>query len=108
MLARKAYPTVLRDGLFVKLAQKGVGGDMWATLRDMYTGLRSAVKVGSEMSSEYAVEQGLMEWAILSPFLYTIFIDGLAGGLDAEGLGCRIGGKADGAWGGALYYADDL
>ena len=66
---RKAYPTVFRDGLFVKLAQKGVGGDMWATLRDMYTGLRSAVKVGSEMSSEYAVEQGLMEGAILSPFL---------------------------------------
>ena len=63
---RKAYPTVFRDGLFVKLAQKGGGGDMWATLRDMYTGLRSAVKVGSEMSSEYAVEQGLMEGAIRS------------------------------------------
>ena len=28
--------------------------------------------------------------------------------LEAKGLGCRIGGKADGAWGGALYYADDL
>ena len=49
-----------------------------------------------------------MEGAILSPFLYTIFIDGLARQLEAKGLGCRIGGKADGAWGGALYYADDL
>jgi hypothetical protein len=26
---RKAYPTVFRDGLFAKLAQKGAGGDMW-------------------------------------------------------------------------------
>ena len=78
---------------------------MWATLRDMYTGLRSAVKVGSEVSSEYAVEQGLMEGAILSPFLYTVFIDGLTQRLEAQNLGCRF---TNGGWAGALYYADDL
>ena len=78
---------------------------MWATLRDMYTGLRSSVKVGSEVSSEYAVEQGLMEGAILSPFLYTVFIDGLTQRLEAQNLGCRF---THGGWAGALYYADDL
>ena len=30
------------------------------------------------MSSEYALEQGRMEGAILPPFLYTVLIDGLA------------------------------
>jgi hypothetical protein len=101
---RKAYPTVFRDGLFLKLAQAGVTGDIWQTLRHMYQGLTSKVAVGAETSEEYGVENGLMEGAILSPFLYTLFIDGLARKLEASGYGCRLGR----AWAGALYYADDL
>ena len=101
---RKAYPTVFRDGLFTKLAQKGIGGDMWGTLRNMYKGLTSKVTVGGEKSSSYEVNQGLMEGAILSPWMYTMFIDGFVRRLKAEGLGCEIGGE----WAGALYYADDL
>ena len=45
---RKAYPTVFRDGLFLKLAQAGVTGDIWQTLRHMYQGLTSKVAVGAE------------------------------------------------------------
>ena len=66
---RKAYPTVFRDGLFTKLAQKGVTGDIWSTMKDMYTGLSSSVKVAGTGSEKYPVETGLMEGAILSPLL---------------------------------------
>lgn len=101
---RKAYPTVFREGLFAKLAQCGVIGDIWSTMRNMYDGLSSAVSIEGTSSDTYAVENGLMEGAILSPFLYTIFVDGLARRLEAAKLGCKVGG----AWAGALYYADDL
>jgi len=101
---RKAYPTVFRDGLFAKLAQKGVTGDIWSTMRDMYTGLSSSVKVAGAASDKYPVETGLMEGAILSPLLYTVFIDDLARKFAESGLGCKVGR----AWTGALYYADDL
>ena len=101
---RKAYPTVFRDGLFTKLAQKGVTGDIWSTMKDMYTGLSSSVKVAGTGSEKYPVETGLMEGAILSPLLYTIFIDDLARKFADSGLGCKVGA----AWTGALYYADDL
>jgi len=101
---RKAYPTVFRDGLFTKLAQRGIGGDMWSTMKDMYTNLTSQVKVAGTASEEYPMETGLMEGAILSPLLYTIFIDDLAKKFEQSGLGCKIGN----VWTGALYYADDL
>jgi len=84
----------------------GVVGDAWAALRSYYSGLTSAVRVGGAVSEPYPVETGLMEGALLSPFLYTVFIDGLARELEAEGLGARLG--VGGAWVGALYYADDL
>ena len=111
---RKAYPTVFREGLFLKLAQKGITGKTWRVLRDMYDGLTSQVKVAGQLATDegsdgiaagvYEVETGLMEGAILSPLLYTVFIDGLARALEETGLGCRVYGK----WVGALYYADDL
>ena len=101
---KKAYPTVFREGLFTKLAQNGIIGDIWCTMKDMYNGLTSAVSVEGATSETYPVENGLMEGAILSPFLYTVFIDGLAKLLEKANLGCKIAG----GWAGALYYADDL
>ena len=93
---RKAYPTVFREGLFLKLAQKGITGKTWRVLRDMYDGLTSQVKVAGQLATDegpdgnaagvYEVETGLMEGAILSPLLYTVLIDGLARALEETGL----------------------
>ena len=102
---RRAYPTVYRPGLLAKLAQKGVTGKVWTTLRDWYTGLESSVPVAGVKSTEsYPVDNGLMEGAILSPFLCTVLIDGLIRAFEATGVGCSVGRT----WTGALYYADDL
>ena len=70
---RKAYPTVFREGLFLKLAQKGITGKTWRVLRDMYDGLTSQVKVAGQLATDegsdgnaagvYEVETGLMEGA---------------------------------------------
>ena len=42
---RKAYPTVFREGLFTKLAQKGITGGVWALLMSWYSGLKSKLTV---------------------------------------------------------------
>jgi hypothetical protein len=101
---RKAYPTVWRAGLLVKLAQAGVAGDMWAAVRSAFQGVESQVRVGGAVSEQYAVENGLLEGALLSPFFYLIFIDGLPRELESSGVGATVGE----AYAGALYYADDL
>ena len=102
---RKAYPTVDRSGLLTKLAQKGITGRVWSCLENWYSGLESKVSVaGITSSPAYPVDTGLMEGAILSPFLYTVLIDGLIRAFEATGVGCKVGS----AWTGALYYADDL
>ena len=45
---------------------------MWGMLQDWYTGLSAKVAVAGETSADgYPVDTGLMEGAILSPFLYT-------------------------------------
>ena len=89
---RKAYPTVHRPGLLAKPAQKGVTGKVWTTLQDWHTGLESSVSVAGVKSTEsYPVDNGLMEGAILSPFLYTAFIDGLIRAFEATGAGCSVG-----------------
>ena len=101
---RKAYPKVFRPGLFVKLAQKGVVGPIHAAIQQLYEGLNCKVTVGGAESEEYEVENGLMEGALLSPWLYTIFINDLIERLERAGVGVKVGGS----WVGALYYADDL
>ena len=40
---RKAYDTVWRDGLWVKLWDMGVKGRMWHVIRNMYEASRSAI-----------------------------------------------------------------
>ena len=40
---RKAYDTVWRDGLWVKLWDMGVKGRMWRVIKNMYEASRSAI-----------------------------------------------------------------
>ena len=56
-------------------------------------------------TSEYfPIENGVRQGGILSPVLFTIYMDGLMAKLENSGLGCHIGEN----FYGALCYADDL
>ena len=63
----KAYDTVWRDGLWVKMWDMGVRGKLWRVIRRMYDVSRSAVLLEGEKSaslSSFSVEQGVAQGCI--------------------------------------------
>ena len=104
---RKAYPTVHRPAMFSKLKQAGIGGHLFRAIEAMYHNVQSSVQVGGATSAPYTIETGVREGSVLSPVLYTIFINDLLTKLHATGEGVCIAGDADCRIA-VMGYADDI
>ena len=63
--------------MFSKLKQAGVGGHPFRAVEAMYHNVRSEIYVGGSTSDKYDLEAGVREGSVLSPALYTIFINDL-------------------------------
>ncbi len=101
---KKAFDSVWHDGMWSKLWDKGVRGRVWDTVRNMYSKMRSRVRVNGVTSSDFPVLRGTAQGCTLSPLLFNIFIDGLLDAVDAAGLGALIGAlRLPG-----LMFADDF
>ena len=74
---QKAYDTVWRDGLWLKLWDMGVKGRMWRVIKKMYEASRSTVLLEGEKSAMFSVEQGVVQGCSLSPILFSVFINDL-------------------------------
>ena len=68
---QKAYDTVWRDGLWLKLWDMGVKGKLWRVIKKMYEASRSAVVLEGERSAVFR-EQGVAQCCSLSPILLTL------------------------------------
>ena len=71
---RKAYDSVWRDGLLVKLWARGVRGRLWALCAALLGDTSARVRVGGSLSREWAEGRGVRQGAILSPLLFLVFI----------------------------------
>ena len=58
----------------------------------------------SSISRTFRIRQGVRQDAILSPLLYSLFVDDLLDHLSTSGYGVSV----DGVYCGAPMYADDL
>ena len=74
---RKAYDRVDREYLRGCLESMGMGGHVSAFLKAVYTGASSEVKVGKERSKPFRVACGLRQGCILSPLLFSLYINSL-------------------------------
>lgn len=106
---RKAYDTVWHDGLRLRLLQCGVRGAMYRAICSLYAACESCMRLGGEAgyTDFFPVETGVRQGCILSPLLYSIFINGLAVALKQRGLGARID-VAGSFLLCVLLYADDI
>ena len=105
---RKAYDTVWHDGLKAKLLQYGIHGRIYAAICSLYEGCVSTINLGSQLgySDFFPIETGVRQGCILSPLLYSMFINDLAVQLKATvGCGADLG---DGSRLSVLLYADDI
>ena len=82
----KAFDRVWRDGLLYQLVQKGITGRMWRWLRAFLSNRH--ISIASQQSTSdwfpqyYVVPQG----AVLSPLLFSIFIDSCARMMNATNI----------------------
>ena len=101
---RKAYDTVWREKAYVEIHNAGINGKLWRQLQTMHAGLTRRVMHPLGFTDSFDVERGVAQGAVESPWVYSIFIDGLARALKRAGLGIMIAGRRVPL----LMYADDI
>ena len=87
---QKAYDTVWRDGLWLKLCDMGSKGEMWHVVKGMYEVSRSTVFLDGEQSKMFSVEQGVAQGCSLSPMLFSAFINDLLKEVEEAGIGVQL------------------
>ena len=70
----------------------------------MYEEQTGCVKLAGKKSSSFRITNGTRQGSVLSPALFSVYLDDLIQKLRNLGLGCHVGGW----WMGACGYADDL
>ena len=73
-------------------------------LLNMYTNQKLQVKWNGCISPKFNVSNGVRQGGILSPFLFSVYVDDLLVKLKNDAVGCHIGNHHVGV----LGYADDL
>ena len=80
--ARKAFDTVWHPSMLVSLFDDGIDSPLWDLFKDMYTDIRSVVKINGSLSQEFTEEQGIRQGASSSSGIFrrrgTKFIDKVA------------------------------
>lgn len=102
--ASKAFDRVRYDSLFRALLERDIPCVFLRLLMDSYERQQMRVTWSSEFSECFTVGNGVRQGGVLSPILFTVYMDLLIKQLSAKGIGCHIGDKFCGAAG----YADDL
>ena len=100
----KAFDKCRFDKLFQKLISKGLPAVVVRVLIFVYQEQEGWVKLGGKKSSAFRLTNGTRQGSVLSPILFSVYLDDLLGELRNLQLGCHIGG----CWFGASGYADDL
>ena len=102
--ASKAFDRIEYVKLFTLLLERKLCPVIIRLLLAMYTQQGIRVKWGDNMSDFSTVSNGIKQGGILSPLLFTVYIDTLFTKLRESRNGCYIGN----VFCGALGYADDV
>ena len=102
--ATKAFDKVSFKVLFDLLLDKNVCPKIVQLLYFMYTNQLCHVKWGGEKSASFPISNGVKQGGVISPLLFSLYVDELFLLLKKSGLGCHVGSTYAGAFG----YADDI
>ena len=100
----KAFDKFKFVPLFQKLLQRKVPSIVVCVLIFIYREQEAWVRWGTLRSATFSISNGTRQDSVLSPALFSVYLDDLIQELCQHGLGCRIAGL----WVGAVGFADDL
>ncbi len=102
--ASKAFDRISHVTLFNVLYKKQLCPLVLRLLYNMYTNSSMQVRWRDALSNPFDLNNGVKQGGVLSPILFTMYIDGLIDKLQHSGYGCYIGKMYAGVCG----YADDI
>ena len=102
--ASKAYDRVSHWALFKKLLKRSNSVIIVRILMFWYSKQEICIKWGNETSTCFTITNGVRQGGILSPTLFSIYMDDLSFILSESGIGCHI----DDLCINHVFYADDL
>ncbi|XP_075163988.1 uncharacterized protein LOC142236632 [Haematobia irritans] len=98
---RAAFDKIPRNLLIFKLHQMGISLKYVKMIEAVYSNTQSAVWTGKELSSYFETQSGVKQGCLLSPLLFSLYIndlsESLGEGLYIEDINIRV-----------LLYADDI
>ena len=71
----KAFDTVWRVGLWLKMQNIGIEGRFLTLVKAMYSGIKSLVQVNNNESEYFSCDTGVRQGENLSPLLFSIFVN---------------------------------
>ena len=74
---KEAEDSVDRVALWNKLKCLGIGGKIFDSIKAIYSDLKCKVKVGDKCSDFFPVDVGLRQGCVLSPILYSAYVNDL-------------------------------
>ena len=102
--ASKAFDLVNHGVLFCKLFDRGLPLSVLRFLSSWYETQKMSVRWSHSFSDPFSVSNGVRQGSVLSPVLFSVYLDELLEMLGNSGVGCHWGGS----FVGALCYADDI
>ena len=100
----KAFDMCRFSTLFQKLMDMDLPPIVIRLLAYVYEEQAGCVQWDGIRSSKFSITNGTRQGSVLSPTLFSVYVDDLLKELRQLGLGCHVGG----VWVGAAGYADDL
>ena len=100
----KAFDTISHYGIFLKLMDRGVPICFLKLIIYWYLNMKSRVRWENEFSDYFEVLSGVKQGGVLSPRIFTLYVDTLIQRLKRKGVGCHLFSH----FVACIMYADDL
>ena len=102
--ASQAFDRVNYEKLFSTLINRGLCPVAVRLLLNIYTHQKMCIQWYSHVTDKFTIVNGVKQGGVLSPTLFTNYIDDLLDQLKKSNVGCNVGNIYCGAFG----YADDI